>query len=795
MGSKKTRIELHCHSVYSERDGVSAVRDLITVADRLGISGMAFTDHNSVAGYGEAMYYSRQISGFQMIYGMEGIVVDDIDANRNAEYNKIVSTYHVSFLIRNEIGKQNLFRLITKSNFQCKGKQSVIPWSEIEKHREGLLIGSACSAGQLYNLIRTDATEEELHRIAKRYDYLEVQPADSKLFLIKNACDYDAAIAKIQEYDRKVVDIGARLGIPVVATGNVHFATEEESSVRAIIQCYLGNENDEQYALQIRSTEEMLEAFSYLGKEKAYEIVVENTHRIAEQIEEFEVLPTELKKYYPILDNAYEKLSEICFQRLQEIYGNTIDQSILNILDWELNGLRESGSDSIMLLAKELVNETGLSPYEFGYRGTLGGLLTAYLCGLTCINPLEAKLLLYPEFVIGIEGDKEVDIDFNYPFKFRDKVQELCAELEEVGDSFHSATVETMSDWEAYSAVDEYEFYHAIEYTQEKREWLLNRLRNVIWKHCEQPEGNVLVPEGCEISEFTPLENLNHEVSMVSYHDLDGYLYKFDVLTNDSVEMVYRLMKRTGVNVKDISLDDEDVAKMFSDRTVWNGEEKEGMDAIGVPEFQTQYMYILACQMGVDSFTDVVKVIALAHGTGVWHGNAEDLLKDGIYTKDSILATREDIFECLLVLGFCREEAFAIAEFVRKGKASYSHSEKWDKWKQKIMEAGAPEWFVWSCEQIKYMFPRAHAYRYALDAWWCAWFKFHYPKEFYQVYFELCKNRNLLEVIKKGEEAFKLYKQGYFEGMSSSAGKEDTSGVIIPDFLVAEEMFSRGIQI
>ena len=298
-----------------------------------------------------------------------------------------------------------------------------------------------------------------------------------------------------------------------------------------------------------------------------------------------------------------------------------------------------------------------------------------------------------------------------------------------------------------------------------------------------------------EISEFTPLENLNHEVSMVSYHDLDGYLYKFDILINDSVEMAYRLMKRTGVNVKDISLDDEGVAKMFSDRTVWNGEEREGMDAIGVPEFQTQYMYILACQIGVDSFTDVVKVIALAHGTGVWHGNAEDLLKDGIYTKDSILATREDIFDCLLVLGFCREEAFAIAEFVRKGKASYSHSEKWDKWKQKIIEAGAPEWFVWSCEQIKYMFPRAHAYRYALDAWWCAWFKFHYPKEFYQVYFELCKNRNLLEVIKKGEEAFKLYKQGYFDGMSGSAGKEDTSGLIIPDFLVAKEMFARGIRI
>lgn len=751
MDSKKTRIELHCHSVYSERDGVSSVKDIISVSYASGLSGMALTDHNSVVGYGEAMRYSRHLTDFQMIYGMEGIAVDDLDTDQMGipGFIKDAPSYHVSFLIRNEIGKQNLFQLITMSNFQCKGKQPVILWNEIEKHREGLLIGSACSSGQLYKSLLSGVAEEELLRIAKRYDYLEVQPADSKLFLIENGCSYDEAVSILQEYDRKVVEIGALLGIPVVATGNVHFATLEESSVRAIVNNYFVCDNDNQNSLHIRDTEEMIEAFSYLGNEKAYEIVVDNTHRIAEQVEIYDVLPNKSKKYYPVLDNAYERLSEICFQRLHEIYGQTIDQKILDVLDWELYGLNESGSDSMMLLAKELVDVAGLNSFEFGYRGILGGLLSAYLCGLTCINPLEAKLLLYPEFVIGINGDKEVDIDLILPIELKDEVQALCADLEAVGDAFCTSKIETMTYWEANSALDEYESYHITEFTQEKRKWLLSHLQNVVLKRSEESDGIVLVPDGYDVLEFTPLDDLKRVVSMVRYCDLDGYLCSFDILTKDSVEMVYRLMKKTGVNVGEISLDDKEVARMFSGRITLDGKETEGMAAIGVPEFQTQYMYILACQFGVDSFADVVKVISLAHGTGTWTGNAEDLLKDGICTKDNILTTREDIFDCLLVLGFCREEAFAISEFVRKGKAANCHSEKWNIWKQKLIDAGAPEWFVWSCEQIKYLLSRASAYRYALDSWWCAWFKLHYPKEFYEVYFELCKHEKMLSAIKK----------------------------------------------
>lgn len=410
------RIELHCHSCYSERDGVSSVSDLIQTAANIGLSGLALTDYASVSGFGDAVRCSKRYPWFKIIYGMEAFAVDDLNQEnrRDAEFIKTTPAYHVSLLIRNEMGKQNLFRLVTMmNNFKYKEKQPRIPWSKIQKYREGLLIGSACSAGQLYYSLVNGTADEELEKIAKRFDYLEIQPADTKLYLTGDTSNHDAAIAYRQEYDRRIVELGERLGIPVVVTGNVHFATSEEAQVRAVLQDHIGDEPDNQWGLQLRDTDDMLEVFSCLGKEKAWEIVVENTHRIADKIEDFSVFSERTEKYYPQLDNAHERLSAICFNKLHELYGEDIEQSTFERLKWELDGLRKSGSDSIMLLAKELVEKSGLSPYEISCAGFLEGMLSAYLCGITCVNPLESLLPLYPEFIMGINGEKNLNISLN----------------------------------------------------------------------------------------------------------------------------------------------------------------------------------------------------------------------------------------------------------------------------------------------------------------------------------------------------------------------------------------------
>lgn len=810
--TRSKRIELHCHSGYSKMDGVSSVEDLIETATDIGIAGLALTDHASVAGFGDAVDCSRDYPEFKMIYGMEGYVVDDLNQENSGdvEFIKTAPVYHVSFLIRNAIGKKNLFKLITMSNLEYEEEQPRIPWSEIQKHRDGLLIGSACSEGQLYCQLAKGVSKEELEKIAQRFDYLEIQPIDTRLYLADTNNHNEAVSYYIQELDRRIVELGERLGIPVVATGNVHFATSEETQVRAVLQNYIGYEHDNQLELQLRDTDEMLEAFSYLGEEKAWEIVVENTHRIADKIEDFMVLPRKEGEYYPKLDDAYERLNTVCLDKLHELYGEDIEQSVLDRLKWELNGLRKSGSDSIMLLTKELVEKSGLSPYEVGYRGSLGSMLSAYLCGITCVNPLESQLPLYPEFAIGINGDKPLDLVLNFPADSRDKVQKICLDLEGIGAAFQAGTILSMSDQLAYEAIYEYEIKHEVNFAEDDKEWLIHHLYNVVRGNGENPSGIMLVPEEFEISDFSPLVKMgDDEVSSINYRKLRG-LYKNNICSIEG--MVYMLIKKTGINVKDISLKDADVAAMFHGRTILHTGLKDGIDALGVQNFRDQFMSTLGQKLKINSFTDVVRADALSHGTGTWN-NAKELLNADDFSKDNIISTREDIYEYMTELGFDREEAFSIAEFVYKGCVGDEDErkdcvEKWEYWKQKILDAGAPEWFVWSCEQIEYMFPRAHCYRYALEAWWGAWFKLYYPKEFYEVYFEVYGRTGLVEAVKQGPDAFALYKQGYYDGMEDikdnfDVDEEDIKNNFDVDeeipssvhtaFVLAEEMFARGI--
>ena len=776
------RVELHCHSEYSEQDGVSRIKDIIEFAAANNMPAVAITDHASVAGYGEAAYYGSHHEGLKVIYGMEAFVVNDLEPSVTGDKKYIMEapSFHVTFLIKNEEGKQNLYELMSIAEERFKASKPRIPWSEIEKHREGLLIGSACEVGELYLAVMDEEPDETLDRIAAKYDYVEIQPAENKLYCIDNDEEsYDEGLAYVQTYDKKVIEVGERLGKMVVATSDAHFVTKDEAIVRSVLQRHVGYADDHQLDIYFRTTEEMLQCFSYLGEEKAWEIVVENSNKIAGMIEAVQVLFKE-KEHYPVLDYAYFRLQEICYEKLEEIYGDDVSQDILDQMNWELHSMMESGSDSIMLLAKELVEESGLSPYEFGYRGCLGGSLVAYLCGITCVNPLESKVPLYPEFLIGLDGDKFLDIDFNFPTQVRNELWEACSDLEDIGAAFHAGVIDFMSEDEAREAVDGYENYHKICFDDEKREWIIERLTYVTTGHHMSPGAVLIVPEDYGITEFTPLAKVTNRpmVTEIEYHNLDN-LYWFDILTNTHINMIYQLINKTGVNVADISLDDSEVGMLLGG--------KGQISSLGIPEFDNEYARSAAKELGVESFTDVVQLVCLMHGTNAWANNAQELLRQENMSKDNIIASREDVFDCLLVLGFTREDAFEISEFVRKGKAR-SVDKKWQGYKSKMENAGAPDWFIDSCETVRYLFPRAHSYIYALHAWWTAWFKLHYPKEFYEVYMEIKASNGLKQIVSQGNSAFEIYKTGYWNAILDGFCNPYVSEVA-EELAVVEEMF------
>lgn len=780
----KQRIELHCHSVYSEKDGVSRIKDIIEFAADNGMSAVAITDHASVAGFGEASYYSSLHDNFKVIYGMEAFVVDDLEPSvtGDATYIKESPSFHVTFLVKNEEGKRNLFELMSIAEEKYKAFKPRIPWSEIEKHREGLLVGSACEVGELYLAVMDDEADVVLDKIAARYDYIEVQPAENKLYCVdEDELSYEEGLSYVRKYDKRVIEIAERLGKIVVATSDAHFVSPDEAVVRSVLQRHVGYADDNQVDIHFRTTEEMLQCFDYLGEDKARQIVIDNTNKIAELIEDIQV-SYKTGEHYPKLEDAYMRLKDCCDSKIREIYGMEPPQEVLDQLNWELHSLMESGSDSIMLLAKELVEKSGLKPYEIGYRGCLGGMLTAYLCGITCVNPLESKMPLYPEFMIGIEGDKYLDVDFNFPTAIRNELWEACNDLEDIGSAFRAGFIESITEDEARVAVNEYETYHGVVFETEKKEWIVERLTNVTNGHQMNPGAVLLVPEWYEITEFAPVARVmagSPLMTEINYHELEN-LYWFDILTNKHINMLYQLIQRTGVNVEEISLDDIEVG------AVLGGFGKTS--ALGIPEFDTEYVRGEAKEFGVNSFTDVVQLNCLMHGTNVWEDNAQDLIHQEGIGKNSIIASREDIYDCLLVLGFTREDAFKIAEFVRKGKARPADN-KWQMYRKMMIDAGAPDWFAFSCEKIRYMFPRAHAYIYALHSWWIAWFKLHYPKEFYETYMELQASDGLKQVIEYGRDAFKIYKSGYLDAISDGFCNENYQDMNIEELLVAEEMF------
>lgn len=641
-------------------------------------------------------------------------------------------TYHVSILIKNEIGKKNLYRLISDSEQKHKKRKPIMLWSELLEYREGLLLGSACSDGELFYAVQNGYMADKIEKIAARFDYIEIQPVTNDKYLLDDSLKTGInTIEDIKSIHRSILNVADKLNIPVVATSDVHFLKLEDGLKRVLVQKYAGfADADLQMDLHFRTTEEMLSEFEYLGKDKAWQIVVENTNMIADMISEFPLYPKE-GVIMPDVDDADVRLEEICFKALYEKYGQNVETHIQEVLTWELECIKNTKTAALFIITKQLLDDAGLTSYQVGFKGCLGASFVACLCGISCINPIEAELG-GKEFLYGYCGDKIPAICLKVPSEMKEKMREMCSSLEGVGAAFCMGYSAAITVQDAERIINEYEQEKGMVFIDEKREELKNCLTNVIERRgIMHSSGIFLVPKEYDIHEFSPvMVSIDRKHIVTAFDSYRLPLYKINLESCYAVNMTYLLMKKTGVDVSKIPLDDKEVLHMF---TVYQTEYGFQSAVLGVPEFNYDEIFNIVREFEVDCFQDIVKIIGLAHSIGAWNEAVEVLLSDGIATKEDIISSKEDIYEKLVRSGIERKTAFCIATRLGKGE------ELFDEEKEIMIKYNIPEWYLELCGKIKHLFSRAHAYRLALDAWWCAWFKLYYPNEFYETYFQLWK--------------------------------------------------------
>lgn len=699
------RVELAWHTGFSRKNGIGFGSDIADFAMENDIKTIVITDAGNVDGYVDIQHnLKRKGLDTKLIMGVDLSVFDD-----RKVAGKIADSGRLSVLIRNETGKKNLYRIISEGESNCKNgrEEPQIPISLLLDHREGLLIGSGSENGLFMDaqgngvLESNTAFDEDNYRFL---DYVEIPCAGIS-----------------GETRDKLMELADFYKLPAVATCAPHYMKPEESRAYAVLK------NTPCECAHYRSTDEMLDAFAFMGKEKAYEIVVTNSNLIADMCDEVQAVPD--NKIYPLIDNQDDILRDMCEEALLEKYKD-ITPEIKERLEWELNAIRNTRSAFMFIQIRDVIDRLGLLPFEINPRGTVGSSIVAYLCGISEVDPIRAKLS--PYFFFGFDGDKEPDIDLNFGVDIQSAVHKAFADVPGVGTVIKPGTIVTIDERYAEGLIDAYGEERHRFYGNADRHELADTLSKCVKTRDRHPGGLIMLPKNVDISDICPVTCLQCgndlvEITAYDYYSIDHIAYKFDALGHRSPQIVKKLYDMTGVDPRTIRLDDAEVMEMFKVR------EDRYPACAGIPEFFSEFAFNAMRIANCRDFDDLVKLDALMNGTDVWIGNAEILIKEGTATIKEVPADRDDVYDFLIRYGLGEETAYKITEAVRMGKISCGKSSKWDAWKQDMLEHGVPDWFVWSCEKIKYMFPRAHSYSYMLNAWRMAWYKLHYPLEFYTV--------------------------------------------------------------
>ena len=695
------RVELACHTGYSRMNGLGFAKEWIKFAKENDICTLVITDMGNVDGYAD---FQNQISwgdaDIRLIMGSDIRVFDD----RNIS-GKATTTGRLTVLIRNKIGRMNLYKVLSEGEMRYKNGsgEPQIPLSILLKNREGLLIGSGTEEGLVIGAENYDKGNYDF------LDYIEIPTID-----ISNA-DFDGLLM-LADYHK----------IPAVAVDSPHYMTDDENDAYRILK------NIDWYDFKrYHSTEELLGHYEYLGEEKAYEIVVKNSNLIADMCE---VVPAfEDRRMSPVIEHQDEILRDICEKALSSKYED-VTPEITQRLEWELEAIKSSNSAYMFIQIKDVFDRLGLLPFQASSRGSVGSSIVAYLCDISEVDPIKAKLS--PYFFFGIKGDKEPDINLNFSARMQKEIHKAFEMCPGVGRVIKAGTIGTISEKYAENLIDKYSEEHHRYYWGPNRRKIVDILTKCVRTRGQHPGGLIMLPKGTDIFDICPITSVGYGEDIVStsaynYHSIDHIAYKFNALGHNSPDIIKCLYDLTGVDPRDISIEDAEVMEMFK----WNG------DAIpkcaGVPEFSTEFALNAMKRANPQSFDDLVRLSSLLHGTDTWLGNADILITEGTASISEVLASRNDIYDALIEYGIDENMAYLVTEDVRKGKISRGKSPRWPEQKAALLEHGVPDWFIWSCEKICYMFPRAHTYSYVMNAWRMAWYKLHFPLEFFLVMLEV----------------------------------------------------------